>query len=119
MNLDIIHQMMETLGAHTKSLNEDLPKALAAPDLTLPQAEIILSICVQSLSSIDHLYGAVEQAEEHESIDDDLSEAASDFADACHELVMGLQSQAFEKVRSLGGNANKLLNDLQEKHYSD
>lgn len=119
MDQNIIHQMMETLGTHAKSLSEDIPKALSSPDLTLPQAERILSICVQSLSSIDHLYGSVEQAEENESLDDDLLESASDFADACYELVISLQNQAFNKVRSFGGNANKLLNDLQEKHYSD
>lgn len=113
--LDIVNVISE----QEKVLTASVPIALKSPQLSLSHAEQLLSFCVRYLAGVDRLYDAVLGAVDDETIDDELQERASDVADTCHGAGLALQNDVFEKVRQLGGNANRMLSELQDKYSSE
>ena len=115
---EALTDMMKATQEMSKELSSSIPATLNDPDLTLGGATAMLNVTVRYLAAIDSIYDAIESAADNGSLSDDAEEEAADFADAAHEIGMSLQQAAFERIRSLGGNANRLLASAQAEHYS-
>ena len=116
---DKVLEMMERIAEQANGLTAAVPIALGSEELTLSHAEQLLSFCVRYLAGVDRLYDAILEAVDEESIDEDIQDEACGVADHCHGFGLALQNDVFDKVRQLGGDANRILADLQQRFSSE
>ena len=116
-NSEALLDAMKAAQEMANGLSSSVSAILDSPDLTVEGATGALDAVVRYLAMIDGFFEAIETAAENETIDLELEESASDFAETAHDLGLSLQQAALDRLRSLGVNANRALASAQAEHY--
>ena len=113
-NAEQIMAWLRLLQADGQSFAEEVSAQVAAGTLTEEISSSYLDKFTWLMAATDKAYAAVEDGD----LDPNVAKIITTAADASHDLGNGMTQLLFDRLRQDGANANLLLREAQDRHYT-
>jgi len=113
-NAEQIMAWLRLLQADGQSFAEEVSAQVAAGTLTEEISSSYLDKFTWLMAATDKAYAAVEEGD----LEPNVAKIITTAADASHDLGNGMTQLLFDRLRQDGANANLLLREAQDRHYT-